>query len=92
MTKEEIGKQIEALRKECGVSTYELEQKGIHPSLPATNIYRIQTYVAVRKLEFENYCFEITQVVCAGGRETILQQKRTTHYHKAIGIAVCINS
>jgi hypothetical protein len=36
MTKEELGKQIEALRKECGVSTYELEQKGIHPSLPAT--------------------------------------------------------
>lgn len=34
--KEELGKQIEALRKECGVSTYELEQKGIHPSLPAT--------------------------------------------------------
>jgi transcriptional regulator with XRE-family HTH domain len=36
MTKEELGKQIEALRKECGVSTYELEKKGIHPSLPAT--------------------------------------------------------
>lgn len=36
MTKEEIGKKIEALRKECGVSTYELEQKGIHPSLPTT--------------------------------------------------------
>ena len=36
MTKGEIGKQIEALRKECGVSTYELEQKGIHPSLPTT--------------------------------------------------------
>ena len=36
MTKEELGKQIEALRKECGVSTYELEQKGIHPSLFAT--------------------------------------------------------
>lgn len=36
MTKEELGKQIETLRKECGVSTYELEQKGIHPSLPAT--------------------------------------------------------
>lgn len=34
--KEKIGKQIETLRKECGVSTYELEQKGIHPSLPAT--------------------------------------------------------
>jgi hypothetical protein len=36
MTKEELGKKIETLRKECGVSTYELEQKGIHPSLPAT--------------------------------------------------------
>ena len=36
MNKKEIGKQIEALRKECGVSTYVLEQKGIHPSLPAT--------------------------------------------------------
>ena len=36
MNKEEIGKQIEALRKECGVSTYDLEQKGIHPSLPST--------------------------------------------------------
>jgi|GEM_PF-1914695 len=34
--KKEIGKQIETLRKECGVSTYELEQRGIHPSLPAT--------------------------------------------------------
>lgn len=34
--KKEIGKQIEALRKELGVSTYDLEQKGIHPSLPAT--------------------------------------------------------
>ncbi len=36
MTKEELGKQIETLRKDCGVSTYELEQKGIHPSLPST--------------------------------------------------------
>lgn len=36
MTKEEIGNQIETLRKELGVSTYELEQKGVHPSLPAT--------------------------------------------------------
>jgi len=36
MIKEKIGKQIEALRKECGVSTYELEKKGIHPSLPGT--------------------------------------------------------
>ena len=36
MDKEEIGKQIEALRKECGVSTYELEKKGIHSNLPGT--------------------------------------------------------
>ena len=34
--KSEIGKQIETLRKELGVSTYNLEQKGIHPSLPST--------------------------------------------------------
>ena len=34
--KQEIGKQIETLRKELGVSTYDLEQKGIHPSLPST--------------------------------------------------------
>ena len=27
MTKEELGKQIETLRKECGVSTYKLEKK-----------------------------------------------------------------
>lgn len=36
MVKQELGKQIEALRKELGVSTYDLEQKGIHPSLPST--------------------------------------------------------
>lgn len=34
--KKEIGKQIETLRKELGVSTYDLEQKGIHSSLPST--------------------------------------------------------
>ncbi len=34
--KKELGKQIETLRKERGVSTYELEQKGIHPNLPKT--------------------------------------------------------
>ena len=36
MTKEQLGKQIKALRKECGVSTYDLEKMGIHPSLPST--------------------------------------------------------
>ena len=35
MDKKELGKQVEAIRKECGVSTYELEKKGIHPSLPS---------------------------------------------------------
>jgi transcriptional regulator with XRE-family HTH domain len=34
--KVELGKQIETLRKKLGVSTYELERKGIHPSLPST--------------------------------------------------------
>lgn len=36
MSKVELGKQIEALRKELRVSTYDLEQKGMHPSLPST--------------------------------------------------------
>ena len=36
MVRQDIGKQIETLRKELGVSTYDLEQKGIHPSLPST--------------------------------------------------------
>ena len=36
MNKKELGKQVEAIRKECGVSTYKLEKKGIHPSLPGT--------------------------------------------------------
>lgn len=35
MSREEIGKQIEALRKSRGISTYELERAGIHPSIPA---------------------------------------------------------
>lgn len=34
--KQEIGKQVETLRKGLGVSTYDLEKKGIHPSLPST--------------------------------------------------------
>lgn len=34
--KVQLGKQIQSLRKQCGVSTYELEQKGIHPNLPKT--------------------------------------------------------
>ena len=34
--KEDLGKQIETLRKELGVSTYDLEKKGIHSSLPST--------------------------------------------------------
>lgn len=36
MTREDLGKQIEALRISLGVSTYDLEQKGIHPNLPST--------------------------------------------------------
>lgn len=36
MLKKQLGKQIETLRKKLGVSTYELEKRGIHPSLPTT--------------------------------------------------------
>ena len=34
--KSKLGKQIKTLRKKLGVSTYDLEKKGIHPSLPST--------------------------------------------------------
>ena len=47
MTKKELGKQIETLRKECGVSTYELEQRGIHPSLPATIEKAVKNYISM---------------------------------------------
>lgn len=33
MTKQELGKKIETLRKGLGVSTYSLQQKGVHPSV-----------------------------------------------------------
>lgn len=36
MYKKELGRKIKALRKKCGVSTYDLEKKGIHPSQPST--------------------------------------------------------
>jgi hypothetical protein len=36
MNKQELGKQIETLRKKFRVTTYELEKKGIHPALPGT--------------------------------------------------------
>jgi transcriptional regulator with XRE-family HTH domain len=36
MSKEKLGKEIKALRKKRGISTYEIEQKGIHNALPGT--------------------------------------------------------
>ena len=36
MKREEIGKQITDLRKKCGITTYQLAKKGIHPCLFAT--------------------------------------------------------
>ena len=36
MNKKKIGKEIKTLRKELGVSTYDLQKKGIHPSLSGT--------------------------------------------------------
>jgi transcriptional regulator with XRE-family HTH domain len=34
--KAELGKQIKALRQKKGLSTYDMEQKGLHSSLPST--------------------------------------------------------
>jgi transcriptional regulator with XRE-family HTH domain len=36
MSKEQLGKEIKALREQRGISTYVLEQKGIHNALPGT--------------------------------------------------------
>lgn len=46
-----------------------------------------------RSQKHDYYVFLITQSLQLGDKtEHIIQQKRTTHYHKAIGIAVSINS
>ena len=34
--KRQLGQQIRAIRKSCGISTYALEKKGIHPALSRT--------------------------------------------------------
>jgi transcriptional regulator with XRE-family HTH domain len=51
MSKEKLGKEIKALRKKQCVSTYEIEKKGLHSSLPATiekgqKGYTIDTLIA----------------------------------------------
>jgi len=43
MDKQEFGKQIETLRKECGVSTYELEQKVTKYKRP--NLKKVVNYL-----------------------------------------------
>lgn len=54
-----------------------------------------QTYITIAKQQsakHDYYVFEITQVASARGQEITVAQKRTTHYHKAIGIAVTMNA
>jgi hypothetical protein len=56
---------------------------------------QMQTYISIRKQQSaknDYYVFEINQVLTTQGQEIILQTKRTTHYHKAIGIAVSMNA
>lgn len=53
-TKKELGKQIKALRKACGVSTYALEKKGIHPSLPGTIEKGVKGYTIDSLLNYLN--------------------------------------
>ena len=55
----------------------------------------IQTHVYVSKQQsakHDYYVFEVTQIQLASGKESIIQVKKTTHYHKAIGIAVNMNA
>ena len=54
MVRQDIGKQIETLRKELGVSTYDLEQKGIHPSLPRTIEKGIKGYSIESLIKYLN--------------------------------------
>lgn len=51
MTKEELGKKIETLRKDLGVSTYSIQKKGLSPNLTTTieksrKGYEIDTLIA----------------------------------------------
>jgi hypothetical protein len=62
--KTELGKQIESLRKARGVSTYELEKKGIHPAIPGTiekgiKGYSIDTLVKYLNAIDENLIFSV---------------------------------
>lgn len=54
------------------------------------------TYVETEKQQsakHDYYVFLITQALHLGdNQEHIIQQKRTTNYHKAIGIAVSLNA
>jgi len=55
------------------------------------------TYIEIelqQSQKHDYYVFLITQVLQFGdlAKQSVIQQKRTTHYHKAIGIAVSINS
>lgn len=52
MAKKELGKQIQALRQECGVSTYALEKKGIHPALPSTIEKGVKGYTIDRLINY----------------------------------------
>jgi hypothetical protein len=52
MTKEELGKKIETLRKECKVSTYQLQKKGIHSHLPASIEKGRKSYTIDSLLEY----------------------------------------
>lgn len=76
--KQVLGKQIETLRKELGVSTYDLEKKGIHPSLPSTIEKGVKGYSIDSLIKYLNAINETYLERGGKEKELVLQVFRTS--------------
>lgn len=82
---------IQSAKANMGAEAYEADKIVAHINAGK----QIQTYISISKQQSaknDYYVFEINQILTTQGQEIILQTKRTTHYHKAIGIAVSMNA
>ena len=82
---------IQPPKANMGAEAYEADKIVAHINAGK----QIQTYITISKQQSaknDYYVFEINQILTASEKDITLQTKRTTHYHKAIGIAVSMNA